>query len=509
MKTAKRLICLLLALTTLLSLVPVSANAASDGAYKVLSSANYARTYTLATTGRTIPYTTCELKDRGSVTNGASTGAYIDNAADELYLKQVGITNGVWWAFVSYPTGGGRRSEAYIPLSAISVNNGTHACGTATGKFYCAPRENAGLNSSYYVARGDQVYLLGTYGSRYQIMYPVSNGRWRIAFCNASDYHTYVSSNVAAVGEGTYVIVSALDNKKAVDINGASTATGANVQLWSRNDSGAQIFRVSYAGGGYYTICNTNSGKCLDVCGAVAKAGTNVQQYPANGSAAQRWCFEDAGGGCFYIRSELGLYLDVSNGLTADGTNIHIWTGNSTNAQRFRFIPKNVSSSVAVRLNVPHYMQTDSRWENTCIGSKTIGQVGCLITSAAMLHSFRTGSTVLPNAMKDKLKFKDNCLIWASLTALGYTQEYLSGSITQEHMADIYSQLRAGRPVILGAYSAKKGYSHWIVITGYTGSSTSSFQTSDFTINDPSDSTRTTLAQFLGVFRNGLDGMVY
>lgn len=174
--------------------------------------------------------------------------------------------------------------------------------------------------------------------------------------------------------------------------------------------------------------------------------------------------------------------------------------GTSTNSNT-------ASKSAKVTLNVPSYKQTDSRWANVKIGTKNIGKIGCLVTSLAMVQSYKTGSAIYPDTMKGKLTFSNNDLYWSSAEALGYTHLSYKTGITNAIMAKIYEQLKAGKPVIIGAYSPSKAYSHWIVITGYTGNSTSSFDPSNFTINDPS-ANRTTLAQFLGVF-SSVRGLVY
>lgn len=189
----KKLLSILLVLTTLVgmfSVFTVTASAASTSAYDILTTSKYAKVYTLSSSGRTTPYTSKYLSIRGSVTYGKSSTAYIDNKTDELYLCDVGVTNGKYWAYVSYPIGS-KRAYAYIPLSAISGNNGSHAKATSSGKFYCSYRKGFSTSSSYYVAKGDTVYLLATSGSQYQILYPISGGKWRIGWCSKSNYETY------------------------------------------------------------------------------------------------------------------------------------------------------------------------------------------------------------------------------------------------------------------------------------------------------------------------------
>lgn len=193
MKNTRRILSLVLALITICSVIAIPAFAASTTAFDILSSGNYAKTYTLAGSGKTIPYTNSNLSTRGTVSYGASSSSYIDNKADEIYIMDVGCTNGVYWAYVSYPSGS-KRVNAYIHLSAITSNNAGHNKTTSSGKFYCSLRENTSASSSYYVAKGDTVYLIATAGSKYQILYPISGGKWRLAWCAASDYQKYCGS---------------------------------------------------------------------------------------------------------------------------------------------------------------------------------------------------------------------------------------------------------------------------------------------------------------------------
>lgn len=362
----KRMVAAVLAVAMLLAGMSGSCmevQAASTTAYSILSSTKYAKVYTLSATGITIPYTTKYLNVRGTETYGRSNSSYIANSSDELYLMQVGYTNGKYWAKVQYPVGS-RRVAAYIPLSAITGNNGSHVKSTSTGKFYCYQRKTSGsTNSSYYVAKGDTVYLIATSGSKYQILYPISNGKYRIAWCNKSDYDKY---------------------------------------------------------------CST-SGKA--------------------------------------------------------------------------------KNTAAVSLNVPNYKQNDSRWKNTYIGNKTIGSIGCLVTALSMKYSYQTKTTTYPNAMKSKLSFSNNDVIWSSVTRLGYTRIAYSSAITNSIMSKIYTQLKAGKPVIIGGRSSSGG-THWVVITGYNGNSVSAFNSGNFTINDPASSSRTTLAQFLSSYPTVI-GLVY
>ncbi len=140
----------------------------------------------------------------------------------------------------------------------------------------------------------------------------------------------------------------------------------------------------------------------------------------------------------------------------------------------------------AVSLSVPHFMQTDSRWAGVTLGNsgKTIYRVGCTTTSIAMIESYHTGRMIYPDAMSRKLSYTSSGnLYWPS--------NYTTVTSSSGYLAKIYAQLKAGKPVLFGAKKASGGQ-HWVVITGYKGGS--SLTSSGFTVNDPADSSRKTLA---------------
>lgn len=145
---------------------------------------------------------------------------------------------------------------------------------------------------------------------------------------------------------GTYTLTVANTNL-AIDVANASYASGANVQVFQSNNSGAQKWNVARNADGTYTIVNAASGKALDVAGGSAYSGANVQQYQPNGSAAQCWIITfDAGG--YKIASAAGAggacVLDVSGGITSNGSaanggNLQVYQSNNSAAQRFTLQP--------------------------------------------------------------------------------------------------------------------------------------------------------------------------
>lgn len=148
----------------------------------------------------------------------------------------------------------------------------------------------------------------------------------------------------------------------------------------------------------------------------------------------------------------------------------------------------------AAALKVPSFKQNDTRWAEVLIGEsgKTIAQIGCATTAIAMMESYRTGTTITPASMANKLEYTaSGNVYWPSYyTVVTKASGYLN---------TIHNKLRQGKPVLLGASNAY-GSQHWVVITGYTGGT--SLSAVDFTIHDPGTASRSNLQQFLNAYPN-------
>lgn len=146
------------------------------------------------------------------------------------------------------------------------------------------------------------------------------------------------------IKNGTYTIVSALNSGMVLDVDGASDANGANVQLYEKNGTKAQQFKLKYKSG-YYTIQNVGSKKMFDIETPSDHDGANVLQWESDGSDGQKWKLISAGNGYYYVKSKLGRYLDVDGASDGNGTNVQVWTGNKTKAQKFKFVKKKTGIS--------------------------------------------------------------------------------------------------------------------------------------------------------------------
>ena len=139
------------------------------------------------------------------------------------------------------------------------------------------------------------------------------------------------------IEDGKYAIKSAVNTDYAIDVAGASTANGANIQLYRYSGIASQQFNITYLGDGYYKILASHSNKSIDVYNAGKTIGTNVQQCEQNKEDAQKWIIKDVGNGYYSIVSKCnGLYVDVYNAVATNGTNIQMCNSNGLDAQKFK-----------------------------------------------------------------------------------------------------------------------------------------------------------------------------
>ena len=136
------------------------------------------------------------------------------------------------------------------------------------------------------------------------------------------------------IEDGYYEVASAVNGGYVLDISGASLSNGANVQLYKRNGTYAQLFRFVYSNG-YYKI-QAASGKYVDVASAGLFSGANIQQYAGNGTNAQLWSARKNADGSFtFVSKANALVMDVKNGRAANGSNIQCYSSNGSRAQKF------------------------------------------------------------------------------------------------------------------------------------------------------------------------------
>lgn len=153
-----------------------------------------------------------------------------------------------------------------------------------------------------------------------------------------SELDALASQNKNLIADGEYEICSAKNNSYGFDVYGGSTSSGANIQLYTRNGSEAQTFKIKNDSNGYVTITNVKSGKALDLYGGTVKNSQNIWQYSSNGSRAQKWIIKKNSSGYTIISAlDPNYVIDLCGGTTRSGANIQLYTDNDTIAQQWQF----------------------------------------------------------------------------------------------------------------------------------------------------------------------------
>lgn len=174
---------------------------------------------------------------------------------------------------------------------------------------------------------------------------------------------------------------------------------------------------------------------------------------------------------------------------TSGGWSRILYHGTKVGYVSSAYLSGTAAAPSGVSLAVPSFKQTDSRWSGVTLGSsgKTIGQIGCTTTGIAMMESYRSGTTVTPDAMSRQLRYTASGNVY-------WPSDYRV--TTSYNLHNILAALQAGKPVLIGARNAY-GSQHWVVITGYNGAGLSAV---NFQINDPGSNSRTNLQQFFNAY---------
>ena len=116
---------------------------------------------------------------------------------------------------------------------------------------------------------------------------------------------------------------------KYIDVNGQSTASGANIHQWSFHGGTNQQWKITNTGGRWYTLRPQHApGMAMDVAGSAVNNGTNIRQYTYNGSDAQKFGFVKVNG-TYRIVTKVNYgtkNLSLASPFTTNGANIRQWS---------------------------------------------------------------------------------------------------------------------------------------------------------------------------------------
>lgn len=141
------------------------------------------------------------------------------------------------------------------------------------------------------------------------------------------------------------------------------------------------------------------------------------------------------------------------------------------------------------------YSQRDPRWRGVPIGvsGRTIGQIGCLVTSISMLSTYFMPGLIPPQVV-DRAKFtRDGLLYWNSLELAGF--KFYWRAYGPNH-PEIARHIKHPDLAVLLEVANK---SHWVVAIGQT------FLSGSYKIADPLFGDKATMARY----QNNITGAAY
>lgn len=158
---------------------------------------------------------------------------------------------------------------------------------------------------------------------------------------------TFTATGGGPIADGTYRMlpthIPSGTTARCADVNGRSTASGADIIQWTCNGQTNQQFRFTHMGSGIYEVRPVHSNLCMAVVGNSSANGADVVQLTCNGQSGQRWLARAVSGqsGVFELLAQTGSErcLHVSGASTAAGADIVQSACNGGAHQRFRVTP--------------------------------------------------------------------------------------------------------------------------------------------------------------------------
>lgn len=124
-----------------------------------------------------------------------------------------------------------------------------------------------------------------------------------------------------------------------MDVKDGSLENKADIQLYGKNGTDAQIWVISHDEKGYMVIKNSGSGKILEIKEGKIEESGRIWQNEENGTVEQKWIGEkDVNGNIkIMVASDPDLCVDVYGGIAYDGNVIQLYDSNDSPAQRWKF----------------------------------------------------------------------------------------------------------------------------------------------------------------------------
>ncbi|WP_205324012.1 RICIN domain-containing protein [Glycomyces sp. YM15] len=141
-----------------------------------------------------------------------------------------------------------------------------------------------------------------------------------------------------AVETGVWYNIVSRSSGHYLDIEGRSTATGAQLLQYTATGATNQQFRFIDAGGGYFRIQARHSNLVLETYEWNTANGATIAQWTDLNGTNQQWQVQESGGYATFVNRHSGKALDVWENSTTAGTRISQYTPTGGSNQQFQLV---------------------------------------------------------------------------------------------------------------------------------------------------------------------------
>ncbi|MCQ4080983.1 alpha-galactosidase [Streptomyces sp. RB6PN25] len=266
-----------------------------------------------------------------------SSGQYLDvsgaSAADGAGIVQQPADGAADQQWQLAPAGNGSYRVANVGSGKlVNIPGPTTASGTQLIQYH----DDHGSNSQWQIApTGSGTY---TITSRYDGQNIGTSGSSVVQEpSSAATTQQWKLVPVPAAGTQYKLVNGATDGR--MDVNGDSTADGADILQWQDNGQSDQLWTFDLQSDGSYTIVNAHSGKLLNIPGPTTAEGTQLIQYHDDGGSNSRWTLVDAGPNLVQFKSVYdGDLVDLDNSSLSNGAAVLQWPSDSGSNQTWTLV---------------------------------------------------------------------------------------------------------------------------------------------------------------------------
>ena len=261
---------------------------------------------------------------------------------NNVVIKAKNDTDAQKWEFERLSDGSYIIKNA-VTNKCLDVNGGSNVAGT---NVHLWEKINSDAQRWYIYALDNGRYVLRPACATNCVLDVAGSGvadntnvaTWTYNGCNAQIFtiNKTIPAKAENIGDKFTAKITNIGSNKNLSIYEPS-----NVILYHNSTSPAQDWKFERQSDNSYIITNVKYNKCLDVNGASSKSDANVQIWERLNNNAQKWFIYKVNG-AYVLRPACSrtCVLDVDGGSSADETNIQTWTFNGSNAQLFKITKK-------------------------------------------------------------------------------------------------------------------------------------------------------------------------